>query len=87
MNQVAAERRIPLQHDLVTGYGDDSAEMQSSGGGAPSINFVVPARYTHVHTGVMNRGDFDRLVDLMTAVIQRLDAAEVARLRDFTPGR
>lgn len=85
VNKVAADNRIPLQHDLVVGYGDDSAEMQSSGGGAPSINFVVPARYTHAHNGIMNRADFDRLVDLMAAVLRKLDANTVAGLKDFTP--
>ena len=76
---------IPLQDDLVQGYGDDSAEMQTVGGGAPTVNLVVPARYTHVHNGIINRHDFDGMVDLVVALIQRLDAATVARLKDFTP--
>ena len=37
---------IPLQEDLVQGYGDDSAEMQTMGGGTPTINLVVAVRYT-----------------------------------------
>ena len=57
----AAEKKIPLQLDLVQGYGDDSAELQKSVGGVPTINMVVPVRYTHAHNGVMNRrvGEFD----------------------------
>ena len=85
VDATARERGVPLQHDLVAGYGDDSAEMQAAAGGAPTINFVVPARYTHAHNGVMNRDDFDRLVDLMVSVLQKLDAPTVVRLRDFTP--
>lgn len=76
---------IPLQLDLVQGYGDDSAEMQESGTGAPTLNFVVPVRYTHAHNGIVNRGDFDKTVDLMVDVLQKLDQATVDRLRDFTP--
>ena len=34
----------------------------------------------------MDRRDFDGMVELVTGLLQRLDAAEVARLRDFTPG-
>ena len=85
IKQVAAENRIPLQLDLVQGYGDDSAEIQKSNGGVPSVNLVVVARYTHAHNGIINRNDFDQMVNLMVALIQKLDAQTVAQLRDFTP--
>ena len=83
--QVAAELHIPLQRDLVQGYGDDSAEIQQSNGGVPTVDLVVPARYTHAHNGVMDRTDFDRMVDLVVALIQKIDAHEAAHLRDFAP--
>lgn len=76
---------IPLQRDLVQGYGDDSAAIQATAGGVPTVNLVVPARYTHAHNGVIDRADFDRTVELVVAMIRRLDAATVARLKDFTP--
>ena len=85
IKQTAKEKAIPLQTDLIQGYGDDSAEMQKSNGGAPTVNMVVPVRYTHSHNGIMNRGDFDKMVDLLVAVLQKLDAKAVANLRDFTP--
>ena len=82
---VAAARGVPLQLDLVQGYGDDSAEIQRSNGGVPTVNLVVPARYTHAHNGIIDRRDFDGMVELVVGLLQRFDAAEVARLRDFTP--
>jgi putative aminopeptidase FrvX len=85
IKQTAKEKTIPLQIDLIQGYGDDSSEMQKSNGGAPTVNMVVPVRYTHSHNGIMNRGDFDKMVDLLVAVLQKLDAKTVANLRDFTP--
>ena len=85
IKQTAKEKAIPLQSDLIQGYGDDSAEIQKSNGGAPTVNMVVPVRYTHSHNGIMNRGDFDKMVDLLVAVLQKLDAKTVANLRDFTP--
>ena len=85
IRKVAGEAGVPLQFDLVQGYGDDSAEMQTVAGGAPTVNLIVPARYTHVHTGVINRHDFDQTVDLVVALLRRLDAKTVADLRDFTP--
>lgn len=84
IKQVAKDQSIPLQLDLVQGYGDDSAEIQKSNGGVPTVNLVVPVRYTHAHNGVINRKDFDRMVDLLVAVIQRLDHATVARIQDFS---
>jgi putative aminopeptidase FrvX len=42
-------------------------------------------RYTHAHNGIMNRQDFDQMVELVVAMIKKLDANEVKRIRDFTP--
>jgi len=83
--EVARSRAIPLQLDLVQGYGDDSSEIQKSTGGVPTVNLVVPARYTHAHNGVIDRADFDGMVDLVVALIEKLDGPTVAHLRDFTP--
>lgn len=85
VRKVAAEKNIPLQADLVQGYGDDSAEMQTTNGGTPTINLVVPVRYTHSHNGIVNRQDFDQMVDLVVALLVQLDQKTVADLRDFTP--
>jgi endoglucanase len=81
----ARQKNLPLQLDTVQGYGDDSAEMQTASGGAPTVNLTVPVRYTHAHNGVMNRKDFDHTVDLLVEVLMKLDAKTVADLRDFTP--
>ncbi len=83
--RTAADRGIPLQGELIQGYGDDAAEIQKSNGGVPTITLLVPTRYTHTHNGIINRADYDRTVELLLALIQRLDAATVGRLRDFSP--
>lgn len=83
--QIAGEHKLPLQFDLVQGYGDDSAEMQKSNGGVPTVNMVVPIRYTHSFNGILNRQDFDQTVELLVSMLKKLDAAEVARIRDFAP--
>ena len=85
VRKTAADKNIPLQADLVQGYGDDSAEMQTTNGGTPTINLVVPVRYTHSHNGIVNRQDFDQMVDLVVALLQQLDQKTVNDLRDFTP--
>ena len=83
--KTATASNIPLQLDLVQGYGDDSAEMQTQNGGTPTVNLVVPVRYTHAHNGIVNRDDFDRMVDLLVDMLTRMDANTVKELRDFTP--
>jgi putative aminopeptidase FrvX len=85
VRDTAAEKKLPLQTDLVQGYGDDSAEIQKSSGGVPTVNLVVPVRYTHAHNGIMNRRDFDQMVELLVALLQKLDGPRVATIRDFTP--
>ena len=85
VKKTAAEKNTPLQLDLVQGYGDDSSAIQESNGGVPTVNFVVPVRYTHAHNGIVNRGDFDRMVDLVVALLQKLDAKTVAEVRAFAP--
>jgi endoglucanase len=83
--ETASAKGISLQTDLVQGYGDDSAELQKAIGGVPTVNLVVPVRYTHAHNGIMNRRDFDQMVDLLVAMLQKLDAATIDKLRDFSP--
>lgn len=81
----ATASKLPLQFDLVQGYGDDSAEIQKSNGGIPTVCLLVPVRYTHAHNGIVNRKDFDQTVELLVALLQRLDAQAVKRIRDFEP--
>jgi putative aminopeptidase FrvX len=83
--RAAQAKGLPLQTDLVQGYGDDSAEMQTMDGGAPTINLVVPVRYTHSHNGIVNRQDFDQAVELVVAMLVQMDAKTVEELRDFSP--
>ncbi len=85
VRKTTAAKNLPLQADLVQGYGDDSAEMQTTNGGTPTVNLVVPVRYTHAHNGIVNRQDFDQTVDLVVALLTQMDAATVQQLRDFTP--
>ncbi|MGH9595446.1 MAG: M42 family metallopeptidase [Edaphobacter sp.] len=83
--KTAQAKGLPLQVDLVQGYGDDSAEMQTMDGGAPTINLVVPVRYTHSHNGIVNRQDFDQAVELVVGMLVQMDAKTVEELRDFSP--
>ncbi|MSQ14788.1 MAG: M42 family peptidase [Dehalococcoidia bacterium] len=80
---VALEMQIPVQFNVLSGYGEDGAEMQRTHGGSPAINIGVPTRYLHSHNGIISREDFDHTVRLLTAVIRRLGQETVRRLKSF----
>ncbi len=79
----AAELEIPLQFNVLSGYGQDGAEMQKAGSGAPSINIAVPTRYLHSHNSVIHRDDFSNAVRLVTEVVRRLTPETVSALTTF----
>lgn len=82
---VADQVGIPLQPNVLTGYGEDGAEIQRFDTGRPSVNITVPTRYLHGHTGIIQRSDFDQAVNLLLEVLQRLDAETVQELASFAP--
>ena len=80
---LAARNKISLQFNVQSGYGEDGAEMQKAFAGTPSVNLTVPTRYLHTHYGVINRNDFDGLVELLTATIYELTPAKVEEVQRF----
>jgi len=82
---VAQEARIPLQPNDLTGYGEDGAEIQRFDSGRPSVNMTVPTRYLHGHTGIIQRSDFDRAVELLIQVLTRLDSTKAGQIASFVP--
>jgi putative aminopeptidase FrvX len=83
VQEVAAEKQIPLQFDFVQGFGDDAGAIKLNGTGVPVTTLLVPTRSTHTHNGIIDRADFDRTVDLLVTLLQRLDAATVAKIKSF----
>lgn len=83
--RVAEESEISLQRDVLTGYGEDGAEIQRYDSGRPAVNMTVPTRYLHGHTGIIQRSDFDGAVELLLQVLRRLDTRTVDELASFEP--
>ncbi|CAA9240462.1 MAG: Putative aminopeptidase YsdC [uncultured Chloroflexia bacterium] len=78
---IAQEERIPLQFDTIPQGGTDAGRMHVFGAGVPSIAFGVPVRYIHSHVSIMHRDDFDQAAKLLVALVRRLDADTVQRLK------
>jgi putative aminopeptidase FrvX len=83
VQQVAADNHIPLQLDFVEGFGDDAGAIKLNGSGVPVTTLLVPTRSTHTHNGIIDRSDFDRTVDLLVLLLQKLDGPTVARIKNF----
>ena len=81
--EVAEENNIPLQFEVLAGYGEDGAEMQRAFGGAPVVNVSVPVRYLHTHNGIIHRRDIDQTAQLVAKLVQRLDHDTVNRIARF----
>ena len=79
--EVAESEGLPLQFDSMPGGGTDGGRIHMIGGGVPTIVFGIAVRYIHTHTAIMHRRDFDQAVQLLVALVRRLDAATVQELK------
>jgi putative aminopeptidase FrvX len=78
--ETAEALRIPYQFDLLDRGGTDSGAIHLHRRGVPNLVIAVPTRHIHSHAGIVHRDDYDRTVQLVTAVIKKLDAETVANL-------
>lgn len=78
---VAAEEGIACQFEAMAGGGTDGGRMHIFGRGVPSLAIGVPTRYIHTHAGIVDRDDYEQALRLLVAVVRRLDAAAVERIR------
>jgi endoglucanase len=81
--RVSEKEGIPLQTEVISGYGEDASAIQMHASGTPAINFTVPTRYVHSHTGIIDRADFDHALNLLMKVLVSLDAKTVAEISSF----
>ncbi|NJN68252.1 MAG: M42 family metallopeptidase [Chloroflexaceae bacterium] len=76
----AEAQGIPIQYRVSRG-GTDGGEIHLSGKGVPSLVVSVPARYIHSHNAILHLDDVVQTARLMVAVVHRLDAGTVARIK------
>lgn len=81
VGDVAEQAGIPIQWDSVPGGGTDAGRMQFAGPGVPSLVIGFAARYIHSAAAVVHRADLQGAVDLLTAVLARLDTAALEAIR------
>lgn len=76
----AAELGIPLQFSLMPGGATDGGAIHLHGLGVPTVVIGVPARHIHSHGVIIHRHDYDAAVQLVSAVVVKLDKTTVAGL-------
>ena len=80
---IAKQSNIPLQFNILEGYGQDGAQIQRSRTGVPTINISVPTRYLHSHNSMINLDDVHKTIELVTKLIQQLDQTTIEEISHF----
>ena len=78
--EVSEEMDIPLQK-TVAPMGTDAGKIHLHDAGVPSVVLGVPTRYIHAHSGILSIDDYERTLDLLDALISRLDWETVQSFR------
>ncbi len=76
----AKDQGIPLQISAMEGGATDGGPIHLHKSGVPTAVLSVPTRHIHCHNAIMHRDDFDRTLQLLIALINKLDAKTVANL-------
>lgn len=71
---------IPLQVSAMEGGATDGGPIHLHKSGVPTVVLSIPTRHIHSHGGIIHRQDFDHTVELVAAIIRKLDAGTVADL-------
>lgn len=77
VEQVAREEGIPFQHDAIAAGGTDGGAIHRVHSGVPTVVVGVPVRYIHSAAAVFHEGDYRSAVQLVGALVRRLDRSAV----------
>jgi putative aminopeptidase FrvX len=75
---------IPIQFDAIAGGGTDAGRMHIWGRGVPSIAICFATRYIHSHAGLIHRDDMENAAKLVAALVKKLDAQTVRKIKENT---
>lgn len=70
LRQIATEREIPYQMEILTRGGTDTAALQRSGKGAAVGCISIPTRYVHSAIEMCRKEDIRAAIDLLAAFIE-----------------
>ena len=79
LRETAALNDIPYQVKTFGGGGTDGGAIHTAHSGVPTMILSVPCRYIHSPTALMNLDDYDSVLRLSRAILQRLTPAAFQR--------
>lgn len=69
MERSAQKARISTQREVLTGGSTDARAIQLTRSGVPTGGLVIPCRYVHSPSEMIDFGDVENAVDLLTAML------------------
>jgi endoglucanase len=79
--EIAEENNIDYQATVRKGGGTDGRNMHVANLGIPTIVLGCPVRYAHSHNGLISLDDFDALMQLVVAIVKKMDAATCKKIQ------
>jgi len=80
--ETAEEEKIPYTLTSTSGGGQDGGAVHKVREGCPTIYLGVPTRHIHSHVGMADLEDMQRMIDLVLALVKKMDAKTVASLTE-----
>ena len=68
---IAKENDIPYQMEVLDGGATDASSMQKARGGVPAGVISIPSRYVHSPSEMVDMGDIEACVKLLTATLEK----------------
>jgi len=69
MEGAARKAKIPTQREVLTGGSTDARVIQLTRSGVPTSGLVIPCRYVHSPSEMIDYGDVENAVKLLTALL------------------
>jgi len=69
MESSAQKAKIPTQREVLTGGSTDARAIQLTRSGVPTGGLIIPCRYMHSPSEMIDYGDFENAVKLLTAML------------------
>ena len=69
MEKTAQKKEIPTQREVLTGGSTDARAIQLTRSGVPTGGLVLPCRYVHSPSEMVDYGDVENAVELLTAML------------------
>ena len=78
--EVAEELKLPTQISISEGGATDGGRIHLHDAGVLTLTFSIPTRYIHSHQSIIHMDDYQGAVQLITAMIEKLDKKKYQQL-------